>query len=173
MSDWFENDKFVPRFGCMNDLNMYPEGHVFQPYKKAKAMALEALPENMKAIGSEPVIFMDQLREKSPEQFNPSGAMNYEWFEREIRPHYHVYVRRDMNSISFTLQKGPIKEVGVNGCQVDTLIEAAAEIIRGLNTKFPCRENSLAITKLEEALHWLEARRKNRIEREVEGTSKA
>jgi hypothetical protein len=36
---------------------------------------------------------------------------------------------------------------------------------------FSCRENALAITKLEEALMWLEKRTRDREEREVEGTN--
>lgn len=42
-----------------------------------------------------------------------------------------------------------------------------------LNNKFPCRENSLAITSLQVALFWLEERTKNRISRDVEGKHKA
>lgn len=38
--------------------------------------------------------------------------------------------------------------------------------------KHPCRENSIAITKLEEALIWLDKRKKDRIERGVEGQNK-
>ena len=37
-------------------------------------------------------------------------------------------------------------------------------------SKFACRENALAITKLQEALHWLEHRTKSREARGVEGT---
>jgi hypothetical protein len=37
---------------------------------------------------------------------------------------------------------------------------------------FACRENALALTKLEEALHWLDHRTKDRQRRGVEGTSK-
>jgi len=36
--------------------------------------------------------------------------------------------------------------------------------------KFRCRENSIAITKLEEALMWLEKRTSDRVIRKVEGT---
>ena len=36
---------------------------------------------------------------------------------------------------------------------------------------FACRENSIAITKLEEALLWLNKRTQDRIARNVEGTS--
>jgi len=135
-------------------------------------MALETL-QGVKELGGFDVVVMDELRDKYPEKFNESGSMNYEWFEKEIRPSNFIYVRNDKNSIAFTIQNGPIKEVGVNGCQVDTLIHAAKEIISKLNTKFPCRENALAITKLEESLHWLDARKKDREKREVEGLNKA
>jgi hypothetical protein len=135
-------------------------------------MALETL-KGVEKIGGFPVVVMDELREKFPEKFNESGAMDYKWFEKDIRPNNFVYVRHDVNSLSFTIQNGPIKEVGVNGCQVDTVIEAAKTILEGLNKQYPCRENSAAITKLDEALHWLEHRKKDREKRAVEGTSKA
>ena len=134
-------------------------------------MALETL-KGIKKIGGFNVIVMDELREKYPEKFNESGAMDYKWFEKEIRPENFIYVRNDVNSISFTIQNGAIKENGVNGCQVETMIETAKIIIEGLNKEFPCRENSLAITKLEEALMWLRERTRNRIERGVEGLNK-
>ena len=38
-----------------------------------------------------------------------------------------------------------------------------------LNAKFPCRENSIAITKLDEALLWLNKRTTDRKTRQVEG----
>ena len=133
-------------------------------------MALETL-EGVGTIGGFDVVVMDTLRENYPEKFNESGAMNWQWFEKEIRPNSFIYVRNDKNSISFTIQNGPIKEVGVNGCQVDALIHAARIIIDGLNKKHPCRENALAITKLDEAIMWLDARKKEREARGVEGTS--
>lgn len=133
-------------------------------------MALETL-KGVTEIGGFNVVVMDELREKYPERFNESGAMDYGWFEKEIRPTSFIYVRNDKNSLSFTIQNGPIKENGVNGCQVDTVIETAKAIIEGLNKQFPCRENSVAVTKLDEALMWLEKRRKDRVKRAVEGTS--
>jgi len=36
--------------------------------------------------------------------------------------------------------------------------------------KFACRENALALTKLEEAVHWLHHRTAQRLARGVEGT---
>lgn len=135
-------------------------------------MALETL-KGVKKIGEFDLVVMDELREKYPEKFNESGAMDYKWFEADIRSHNFVYVRHDVGSLSFTIQNGPIKEVGVNGCQVDTVIEAAKIIIEGLNAKFPCRENSMVITKLDEALMWLKKRKADREARGVEGLSKA
>lgn len=38
-----------------------------------------------------------------------------------------------------------------------------------LNSQFPCRENSIAITKMQEALMWFEKRTTDRIARGVEG----
>lgn len=134
-------------------------------------MALETL-KGITKIGDFEIVIMDQLREKYPEKFNESGAMDYKWFEKDIRPHNFVYVRNDVNSISFTIQNGPILENGVNGCQVDTIIEAAKLIIEGLNAKFPCRENSMVITKLDEALLWSNKRKQDRVKRGVEGLSK-
>jgi len=135
-------------------------------------MALETL-NGIGSIGGFNVVVMDELRGMFPEKFNESGAMDYKWFEKDVRPYNFVYVRHDVNSLSFTLQNGPVKDNGVNGCQVDTIIEAAKTILEGLNKQFSCRENSIAITKLDEALHWLEHRTKDRQKRAVEGFSKA
>jgi len=135
-------------------------------------MGLETL-KDVKEIDGFGVIVMDELREKYPERFNESGAMDYPWFEKEIRPKNFIYVRNDKNSIAFTIQSGPIKEVGgVNGCQVDTIIDCAKKIIEGLNERFPCRENSLVITKFDEALLWLKERKRRRERQGLEGYDK-
>lgn len=134
-------------------------------------MALETL-KGIKKLGEFDVVVMDELRVKFPEKFNESGSMDYKWFEKDIRPTNFVYVRNDVNSLSFTIQNGPIKENGVNGCQVDTVIEAAKAILEGLNKNFPCRENAMAITKLDESLMWLNKRKQDRINRNVEGENK-
>ena len=91
-------------------------------------MALETL-KGVEKIGKYNVVVMDELRDKHPDKFNESGAMDYTWFEKDVRPHNFVYVRHDVNSLSFTIQNGPVKESGVNGCQVDTVIEAAKTIL--------------------------------------------
>ena len=92
---------------------------------------------------------------------------------RENRPKYFIVLDREANSIAFKIQNGPVKAVGENGCQVREMIKAARLIIKGLNDNFPCRENSIVITKLQEAEMWLDARTKDREVRNVEGLNKA
>lgn len=135
-------------------------------------MALETLKGVLK-IGDFDVVDMNELQKKHPDMYRPDGSMKYHLFEKNIRPNNFIYIRHDVNSISFTLQNGPVRENGVNGCQVDTMIEAAKMIIEKLNKNYPCRENALAITKLDEALMWLRERTRNRTKRGVEGTNKA
>jgi len=83
----------------------------------------------------------------------------------------YIAIDHCKNEITFKIQNGPIKEVGVNGCQVDTLIWTALQMIEGLNKDFPCEENKEAIRDLDSALSWLTKRRRDREERDVEGTS--
>ena len=128
--------------------------------------------KGIKRIGSFAVVDMDAIRTERPDMFRPDGSMHYHLFEKEIRPYNFIYVRHDVNSISFTLQKGTIGSAGVNGCQVDTLIETAATMLRGLDLSLPCEENRIAIQKLDEALMWLKKRKENRTKRHVEGTDK-
>ena len=71
--------------------------------------------------------------------------------------------------VKFTVQSDPISEVGVNGCQAVDMLEYVKCLFQSLNDAFPCRENALTITKIEEAIHWQEARTKDRMRRNVEG----
>lgn len=58
-----------------------------------------------------------------------------------------------------------------NGAFVEGVIAIAIGRLQFYNSgEFRCRENSLAITHLEEALHWCFARTAEREAREVEGT---
>jgi len=58
-----------------------------------------------------------------------------------------------------------------NGAFVETVIDAARQrIVFYQESKFKCRENAIAITKLEEALMWLNKRTVDRERRQVEGT---
>ncbi|KKL66249.1 hypothetical protein LCGC14_2146840 [marine sediment metagenome] len=75
-----------------------------------------------------------------------------------------------LGTVSF--QNGPIKEVGVNGVMNEDLIAIVIDRMRGFQSgDYACRDNALALTKLEEALMWLRNRTNNRETRGVEGTN--
>lgn len=66
----------------------------------------------------------------------------------------NIIIDHDKNTILFKIQNGPVKEVGKNGCQVEDIIAIAKHIVEKLNNNFPCCENSMIITKLDEAIMW-------------------
>jgi hypothetical protein len=59
-----------------------------------------------------------------------------------------------------------------DGTTNEELLRVLIDRLRTMGEKLPCRENSIAITKCEEALLWLEKRTRDRKERGVEGTMK-
>lgn len=64
----------------------------------------------------------------------------------------------------------PTKLVTINdGTTNEELMEVLIDRIKFLNAKFPCRENSLAITDLESARNWMMQRTREREKRNVEG----
>lgn len=68
-------------------------------------------------------------------------------------------------------QNGPINEAGLNGLTQEVLLSIVADRLRSFQAgKFACRENALALTKVEEAQHWLHSRTLSRMQRGVEGT---
>lgn len=75
--------------------------------------------------------------------------------------------------IRLKFQLGPVKEVGVNGCQMEDILDICITRLKGFQRgKFKCRENALALTKLQEAKHWLCHRTAGRVARGVEGENK-
>ena len=56
-----------------------------------------------------------------------------------------------------------------NGTTNEEVLEVLIDRITNLNSKFPCRENTMAIEKLDEALMWLNKRTQDRLKRNVEG----
>lgn len=96
----------------------------------------------------------------------PEFGANHSYIIESIAPTSDIFGR-----VNF--QKGPIKEHGVNGCHNEDLIQIVLDRLRGFQeTEYKCRENAIAITKLEEALHWLGHRTAEREARGVEGTNK-
>lgn len=77
------------------------------------------------------------------------------------------------------IQKEPVSEGSTelrtisDGTTNEELIEVLLDRLNFMNAKFPCRENSIAVTHLETALLWLNRRTANRVARGVEGQHKA
>lgn len=66
-----------------------------------------------------------------------------------------------------TGNSGELKTIS-DGTTNEELMEILLDRLNYLNNKFPCRENSLAITHLETSLLWLVRRTANRVKRNVE-----
>lgn len=70
-------------------------------------------------------------------------------------------------------QNGPIgvDGNGVNGLTHEVLLAVVADRLRSFQKgPYACRENALALTHIEDALHWLQHRTMARMRRGVEGT---
>lgn len=68
-------------------------------------------------------------------------------------------------------QNGPINEYGVNGITHEVLLAILVDRLQGFQSgPYACRENAIALTKLQEAQMWLQSRTRERMARNVEGT---
>lgn len=105
------------------------------------------------------------------------------WHEKDFKfnaPHeFIIYSNPDQDNGNSKVvgkvhfQEGPIKENGINGvCNEDLIAMVITRLEHFNQSEYCCRENSMAITKLEEALLWLRKRTMGRENRGVEGTNK-
>lgn len=117
------------------------------------------------------ILNMDRIKEKFPHLIEESGQMDWKFFEENVRPNHHIMTRPEKNSLTVTLMDRPASEGG-RGLQWYEVIELILAIFKGLNDKFPCRENSIAIRKFEEGLMWNRERTRRRIKEGIEGTNK-
>lgn len=82
--------------------------------------------------------------------------------------------KNESQTIQF-IQKEPVTEGSAelqtinDGTTNEELLEVLIDRMQFLQSKFPCRENALVITKLEESLMWLNKRTADRVKRNVEG----
>lgn len=75
--------------------------------------------------------------------------------------------------IRIFFQNGPIAEHGINGGTHEALMAVIIDRLQCFQKgPYACRENAIALTKIEEALHWLQQRTITRMRRGVEGTHK-
>lgn len=69
-------------------------------------------------------------------------------------------------------QNGPIKEYGINGLTHEVLLAIIEDRLIGFQSgQYACRENAIALTKIQEAMMWLQKRTRDRCLRNVEGTN--
>lgn len=84
-------------------------------------------------------------------------------FNQELNSSLNQYI---------TFQNGPIAEAGVNGISNEALLAIVEDRMVGFQSgQYSCRENAIALTKIQEAMMWLQKRTRDRIARGVEGTS--
>lgn len=87
----------------------------------------------------------------------------------------HEYVISDGASKQFcyiAFQNGPVKEFGINGISNESLLAIVEDRLLGFQAgEFACRENAIALTKIQEAMMWLQKRTLDRLRRGVEGTN--
>lgn len=106
----------------------------------------------------------DGLSVRAVDQPGHGGAhhrYDVSWVEQDGRAY--------MLPIAF--QNGTLREAGVNGVTHEALLAVVADRLRSFQAgPFACRENALALTKIEEAMHWLHARTRARLNRGVEGS---
>lgn len=78
----------------------------------------------------------------------------------------------DNTGLHVLFQNGPIRESGINGVTNEALLALVIDRLQGFQSgPYACRENALALTKLEESMHWMLHRTILREVRGVEGTS--
>ncbi len=93
-----------------------------------------------------------------------SGGANHQYRITSSDPSFHV-------PTEICFQNGPIAEAGINGLTHEALLAIVIDRLQAFQRgPFACRENALALTKLEEAQHWLHDRTRARMTRGVEGT---
>ena len=96
----------------------------------------------------------------------PGHKYELENFERSLS---------ELNQVIQFIEKEPaspgseeLKTVN-DGTTNEEVLRVLIDRIQSLQSKFPCRENAIVITKLEESLMWLEKRTSDRKARGVEG----
>lgn len=76
-------------------------------------------------------------------------------------------VVRDPQKLEFMRKENGV--LVVDGTTNEEVLKMMISRMNYLQAKFPCRENAIVITKLEESLMWLNYRTTKRVEQGVEG----
>jgi hypothetical protein len=90
---------------------------------------------------------------------------------------HSYYIRPTVGNASgvrIDFQNGPLQETGgvPNGLSIESLLAVVEDRLIGFQSgPFSCRENAVALTKVQEAMMWLQKRTLDRMRRGVEGTN--
>lgn len=118
-------------------------------------MTLETLKDIKKIDGFNVVRYTSNNKKHKGERdaYNPYHGDNYVIINDENDDGIQY------NSITFNLQNGPIREVGKNGCRIDTLIEAVRAMVTALNKDEPSENYEHVLQDLNGALYYLDKER--------------
>ena len=89
-------------------------------------------------------------------------------------PHLYTINKVENNEeiCRIDFQKGPIKDCGINGTSIEDLVAICIDRLQHFqNSKFYCKENQMALNRLEETLMWLRKRTSDREAKGIEGTN--
>lgn len=76
------------------------------------------------------------------------------------------------NCWKINFQNGPVKVAGFNGISQEALLAVVEDRLLSFQAgQYACRENAIALTKIQEAMQWLQKRTRDRMARGVEGTN--
>lgn len=86
--------------------------------------------------------------------------------------HEYQIALPDGSGVRLVFQNGAIAEKGVNGITQEVLLAIVADRLECFqNGPFACRENEIALEKIQEAMEALQSRTRERMARGVEGKS--
>ncbi len=112
---------------------------------------------------------------------NPVLTTHFKTMIMQVLTEGHKYVAANFEDkiLGQTIQfihkepkgEGQVQELVTvsDGTTNEEILEILIDRMNYLQSKFPCRENAIVITKLEESLMWLNKRTADRIKRNVEG----
>ena len=109
-------------------------------------------------------LMKDRFTEVMAKDERGPGDAHREYVVRDAQDHFTEWAH-----IKF--QSGGVNEAGINGIHNEDLLHIVRDRLSCFQTgEFSCRENAIAITKIEEALLWLGLRTEERQTRGVMGT---
>lgn len=83
----------------------------------------------------------------------------------------HTTIGDNVLLTSLKFQKGPVREVGINGISDEALLAVVLDRLTCFQqSRYACRETNQARNRVEEAIQWLKTRTTNRMIAGVEGT---